>query len=178
MNIFYLHPNPRRAARWHCDKHVVKMILETAQLLYTAHWVLSGGQPDLKTAPSSASNPAQRGYLPIRNKNHPCAIWARESIYNYMWLCRLGLNLCFEHIYRFEPTKPHSCLEHLRWLLKNPPAALPRVPWTPPRLAMPDEYKVGDPVRSYRKYYIENKGAVRGMLQYSGRGVPHWIRKA
>jgi hypothetical protein len=174
MNIFFLHISPKRAARWHCDKHVVKMILESAQLLYTAHWVL-GIQPDLSTAPVLATKSDQHGYMPIRNKNHPCAIWVRQSIYNYMWVCRLGLYLCMEHMHRFSPTKPHSSLAHLRWLLKNPPSSIPHSPWTRPAMAMPDDCKVGlDVIRSYRNYYIKNKGAQRGMLQYTGRCRPHW----
>ena len=42
MNIFYLHENPEICAEYHCDKHVVKMILETAQMLSTAHRIIDG----------------------------------------------------------------------------------------------------------------------------------------
>jgi len=171
MNIFFLHICPKRAARWHCDKHVVKMILESAQLLYTAHWVLIQN-PDLSTAPALATNSGQRGYKSIRNKNHPCAIWVRQSIYHYMWVARLGLHLCLEHMHRFAPAAPHSSLEHLRWLLKNPPARIPHTPWTTPAMAMPTECKIGkDVIRSYRNYYMTNKTA---LLQYTRRRQPHW----
>ena len=44
MNIFYLHPDPTIAAQMMCDKHVLKMVLETAQLLSTAHRELDGDE--------------------------------------------------------------------------------------------------------------------------------------
>ena len=72
MNIFYLDRDPHEAARLQCDKHVVKMILETAQLLSTAHNELDGGQIAYKTT----------------HKNHPSAVWARKSLDNYLWLYR------------------------------------------------------------------------------------------
>jgi hypothetical protein len=77
MNIFYLDKSPYTCARYHCDKHVVKMILETAQLLCGAHWA-TGGTAQYKPT----------------HLNHPCAIWVRKSLSNYKWLCELGFNLC------------------------------------------------------------------------------------
>jgi hypothetical protein len=72
MNIFYLDRDPIEAARLQCDRHVVKMILETAQLLSTAHNELDGGQIAYKST----------------HKNHPSAVWARASAENYYWLQR------------------------------------------------------------------------------------------
>jgi hypothetical protein len=176
MNIFYLSHKPSRCARWHCDKHVVKMILETCQLLYTAHWVLAaaaGGLPDLKGAPPLKGDPSQRGYRSIRNKNHPCAIWTRESREHYFWLCHLGLALCDEFRHRFR--KQHSCFQHLLWLTENAPAALKGTGWRPPAQAMPPEYqRQGNSIAAYRAYYTGSKGA-RGLLVYSKRHRPHWI---
>lgn len=168
MNIFYLSYKTSRCARWHCDKHVVKMILETAQLLYTAHWVISV-TPDFSTAPCR-KNKTERGYLSIRNKNHPSAIWTRASIDHYMWLCRLGLSLCKEYHYRFG-NKKHACEEHLVWLLANPPG-LPRAGWSQPTQAMPDVYKNKNSLIAYRKYYSYGKSHI---LTYTGRHAPHWI---
>ena len=65
MNIFVLDNDPFKAAEYQCDKHVVKMVLETAQLLCSAH----------ETAPYKRTH-----------YNHPCAIWTRSSLSNYMWL--------------------------------------------------------------------------------------------
>jgi hypothetical protein len=180
MNIFYLSHRPSRCARWHCDKHVVKMILETAQLLYTAHWFLAAAAntlPDFSTAPTLATNSSQHGYLSIRNPRHPCAIWTRESVANYKWLCELGMALCEEFTHRFGGT--HSCEEHIYWLHANPPPTIPRKGWTIPAQAMPDEYRrPGNSIRAYRAYYKLNKGEVRGMLSYSARHRPHWLGDA
>jgi hypothetical protein len=180
MNIFYLSHKPSRCARWHCDKHVVKMILETTQLLYTAHWFLAlaaNTQPDFSTAPTLASNASQRGYLSIRNPRHPCAIWARESLTNYKWLCELGMALCQEFEHRFGGS--HACEEHLYWLYSHPPATIPRAGWSAPAQAMPDEYRrKGDSIRAYRAYYKLNKGEQRGMLTYTARHRPHWLSAA
>ena len=178
MNIFYLHPKATRCAKWHCDKHVVKMILETAQLLYTAHWVLAtaaGAKPNFDTAPTSKSRPTERGYISIHNQKHPCAIWTRESLQHYKWLCELGLALCLEFRHRFGD-KAHSCEKHLLWLTWNPPAQLKDKGWTQPPKAMPEEFKRSkNSVVCYRIYYMEGKGS-RGLLKYTARHRPHWIR--
>lgn len=180
MNIFYLSHKPSRCARWHCDKHVVKMILETTQLLYTAHWVLAAAAgvdaTVLAAAPSLLTNSAQHGYLPIKNKKHPCAIWVRESLDHYLWLCLLGMALCEEFQHRFGAHKAHSCEEHIYWLAAHPPPQLAARGWRQPPQAMPDEYKrIGDSIKAYRVYYRENKGAVRNILSYSKRHKPHWL---
>jgi hypothetical protein len=169
MNIFYLSHKPSRCARWHCDKHVVKMILETAQLLYTAHWVLEN--PDLSTAPVK-KNTTQRGYQSIKNKKHPSAIWARESLDHYMWLCELGFELCREYKHRFGEKKEHGCQRHIIWLAAYPPAALKSLGWSQPPQAMPDEYKDADSIVAYRAYYI---GGKKDLLHYTKRHMPHWI---
>jgi hypothetical protein len=87
MNIFVLSLNPRIAAELHCDKHVVKMILETAQLLYSVHWLIN---PDV--LPDNAYKKT--------HVNHPCAVWARDNAENYRWLCALGYYLCKEYTFR------------------------------------------------------------------------------
>ena len=97
MNIFYLHSIPQIAAIYHCDKHVVKMIVETAQLLATAHHELGNG--DKVT------------YKPT-HKNHPSAVWARSSRLHYMYLQRLGLSLCKEYTKRYG--KEHSVEKYFR----------------------------------------------------------------
>jgi hypothetical protein len=170
MNIFYLSHNPSRCARWHCDKHVVKMILETCQLLYTAHWVLDV-TPDLSGAPRRKGS-EERGYRSIRGKNHPCAIWARESREHYFWLCNLGLSLCSEYQHRFGAGKQHASYEHLVWLTENAPRALVATGWRAPAQAMPPEYKKTSSIVAYRAYY---RGGKAHLLNYSGRHKPHWL---
>ena len=174
MNIFFLHPNQVKCARWHCDKHVVKMILETTQLLYTAHWQLAideGRLPVFKTAPAHSKEPRMVGYLPS-NPNHPCAIWARASFEHYEWLVILGLALCNEYRFRYSDKK-HSCEDHLRWLYCNPPPEIQYRGWQQPPMAMPDEYKKSkNSIVSYRVYYAKGK---THLLKYTGRHRPHWL---
>lgn len=162
MNIFYLHKNPKKAAEWHCDKHVVKMIIESAQMLYCAHWVLN---PDL--LPSNAYRKA--------HVNHPCTIWTRESYENYMWLCSLGWWLCKEYQFRYGSTKIHKTQEHIEWLLEHPPTSIPHLGMTKFRLAMPDQFKTEDPVEAYRTFYRESKMKERGIVKYTNRQWPVFL---
>jgi hypothetical protein len=196
MNIFALHPNPRKAARWHADKHVVKMILESVQMLYTAHWVIaypfilskkgpfavSVLQKNLPTppalrvwkAPRQLKNPEQRGYRPV-HVHHPCTVWVRTSLENYMWLCRLALELAREFRHRWPETGAHSCEEHAQWLLENPPALPQLGERTPFAQAMPIEYKRGNDIQAYRAFYKGSKQD-RGITdRYTKRHKPHWL---
>ena len=161
MNIFFLSLLPREAAQYHCDKHVVKMILETAQLLYSAHWILE------------TPNMPENAYK-LSHKNHPSAIWTRESLHNYLWLCSLGWWLCKEYQFRYGETKIHKTEQHILWLLKNHPN-LPFLAMTPVRQAMPDEYKHKDPIEAYRTYYIEAKLKKRNIVKYTKREIPDFI---
>jgi len=162
MNIFFLSWKPRQAAEYHCDKHVVKMIIETAQLLYSAHWVLE--TPNL---PENAYK--------LAHKNHPSAIWTRESLTNYLWLASLGWWLCKEYQFRYGEKKTHKTEAHIVWLLNNHPK-LPRVGMTPARLAMPDEYKTSDTITAYRTFYIESKLKARNIVKYTKREAPEFIK--
>lgn len=164
MNIFFLSLNPQEAARLHCDKHVVKMILETTQLLYSSHWLLN---------PEGLPENAYK----LAHKNHPCAIWVRTSLTNYMWLASLGLWLCREYQYRYGEHKVHKSEQHLLWLINNPPLLIPNYGFTQPALAMPDEYKQTDIVESYREYYIDSKLEKRGIVNYTRREWPEFIVK-
>jgi hypothetical protein len=167
MNIFFLHKHPRRCARWHCDKHVVKMIVETCQLLYTCHWMVD--TPDFHTAPFRIGTDV-RGYKKT-HWNHPCSKWVRQSLEHYLWLAQLGRELLREYKHRFASTnKIHACTPHIEWLSQHPPA-LTSKGWTPPPMAMPDEYKTNDVSSAYKKYYLGEK---REILHYTRRHVPHW----
>tara|TARA_R100000664_G_C2745555_1_gene133368 strand:- start:336 stop:794 length:459 start_codon:yes stop_codon:yes gene_type:complete len=152
MNIFYLHDNPKVCSQYHVDKHVVKMILETAQLLSTAHW-LSGGE----------------GPYRATHKNHPSAIWARSNKSNYRWLCELGMELCKEYTYRYG--KIHKTQQHLEWLSTNIPN-IPNGKFTQPTLAMPDQYKSDNHIDSYRLYYIKDKSHLHS---WKNRKTPEFI---
>lgn len=162
MNIFFLHIWPQLAAEYHCDKHVVKMIIETAQLLYTAHWLLNP-----EGLPKNAYKKA--------HVNHPSAIWARKTLCNYMWLASLGWWLCKEYQYRYGEDKVHKSEEHIVWLLNNPPKSIPHIGFTKPPLAMPDEYKQNDFIEAYRTFYIESKMRKRKLVKYTKRERPEFL---
>jgi hypothetical protein len=157
MNIFYLDEDPTMSAQYHVDKHVVKMILETAQLLCGVHHVTSQITDQVP--------------YKLSHKNHPCAIWARTSLSNYLYLCELGLELCKEYTYRYG--KRHKSQEVIEWCLIYKPN-VPDVEFTEPAMAMPDEYKVGDVVQSYRNYYM---GAKSGFATWKNRQKPFWFEE-
>ena len=153
MNIFYLDKNTTKCAEYHNDKHVVKMILETAQLLCGSHWVTGGEAP-----------------YKLSHVNHPSSKWVREDLNNYLWLCDLGLKLCEEYNYRYGKT--HKTYNILLWCGENHPN-IPNVKFSDPPLAMPDEYKVTCHVHSYRNYYMGDK---RDFCNWKYRDVPSWFR--
>jgi len=154
MNIFVLDTDPKKCAVYHNDKHVVKMILETAQLLCGSHHVTE----------SQYEIPYK-----LSHKNHPCSIWVRECIENYIWLCDLGLELCEEYTYRYG--KRHKSQDIIEWCLINTPNIPEKGDITPFALAMPDECKVGTAIDSYRAYYMLEK---RNLASWKNRETPKW----
>jgi len=168
MNIFFLDWNTEKCAKYHCDKHVVKMILETAQLLCGAHHVTH--QVSTKYPPTTDQVNDQVPYK-LSHKNHPCAIWTRESLSNYLYLCDLGLELCKEYTYRYG--KRHKSQDVIEWCLTNRPN-IHDVDFTTPPLAMGDEFKVGnDVIESYRNYYRKAKS---GFAVWKNRETPEWYK--
>ena len=150
MNIFILDTDIEKCAQYHVDKHCVKMILEYAQLLSTTV-NLSGGTAPYKTT----------------HKNHPCAIWARDSLSNWHYLRDLGITLHKEYQYRYGKThKSGLVIESLG------EPNIPDIGLTPFAQAMPDEYKCDDAVIAYRNYYL---GAKANLFSWKDREVPEWI---
>jgi len=162
MNIFFLDYDTQKCAQYHCDKHVVKMILETAQLLCGVHHMTD--QMTTNNRPSTDQVPYK-----LSHKNHPCAIWSRESLSNYLYLCDLGLELCKEYTYRYG--KKHKSQDVIEWCLINKPNIIDKNFTTPPK-AMPDEYKVNDVIESYRNYY---RGAKKSFAVWKYRNLPEWF---
>lgn len=171
--------DPVKAAQAHADKHVVKMLLESTQLLWTAQHTLATEAgtvvPAIETAPPTATG-RTGGYKPT-HKNHPCAIWARATIGNYRWLVALAMALADEYHYRYPlHRKAHACEVHVTWLRDHEPPALAAAnePLTWPALAMPDEFKVSSsPVACYRAFYVGSKKA-RCIVKYTRRDPPSW----
>ena len=161
MNIFYIHSNPDTAARAMTDKHCVKMILESAQLLSTAHRVLDGSTYTKVSKSGSRlvryTHPTLDAVLyQATHINHPSAMWVRESASNYMWLYHHFLSLCAEYTRRYGKT--HRSYTDLNTYLSTPPAALADKGLTSVRLAITDTQWHRDcPVQSYRAYYVGEK---------------------
>ena len=140
MNIFYLHQNPEKAARYQYNKHVVKMILESAQMLCTAHHVY--GNPD--------DAPYKQAHL-----NHPSTIWARESRPNYFWLYEHMIALGQEYTKRYG--KIHTTIDKCRFALSFCPDGITSEQFTEPPECMPDKYKDDCNMQAYWNYYINGK---------------------
>jgi len=140
---------------YHNDKHVVKMILETAQLLCGVHHM--------------TESPSENVPYKLSHKNHPCSIWARESMDNYLWLCELGMELCAEYTFRYG--KRHKSQQVIEWCIDNRPN-IPEEGFTVPAKAMPDQYKVEDVVQSYRNYYLGEK---KSFCNWKNRNTPSWF---
>jgi hypothetical protein len=156
MNIFLLDTDTRKCAQYHCDKHVVKMILETAQLLCGVHHMTDQVTDQVP--------------YKLSHKNHPCAIWSRESLSNYLYLCDLGLELCKEYTYRYG--KRHKSQDVIEWCITNKPNICDKE-FTEPARAMPNEYKVDSVVESYRNYYIGEKSKI---AVWKNRDIPEWFK--
>ena len=154
INIFFLDLDTTKCAKDHCDKHVVKMILETAQLLCSAHHVTN----------SNLEIPYR-----LTHKNHPCSIWVRKSLSNYLYLCELGLALCKEYTNRYG--KKHKTQTVIEWCVNNKPD-IKDIGFTEPAKAMPDEFKTEDIVTSYRNYY---RAAKMPIATWKNGHKPVWI---
>jgi len=177
LNIFYLDENPKICAEMHLDKHVVKMIIEYAQLMSTAHRVLDGehyyglSKNGRKIARWKHPDDSMELNLMIAcHVNHPSAIWTRQSDKNYDWLFSLFQNLLSEYTHRYG--KIHAVAAREPYLCRIP-QNIPKVEFTQPTLAMPDDCKMlNDSISSYRKYYIERK---QHFAKWTKREVPSWF---
>jgi len=159
-------------------------------MLYTAHWIsvhpelllhkapvkIAAAQKLLSVPEHLATAPKRKegepGFRPV-HLHHPCTVWVRTNLANYMWLTELALDIADEYEYRFKG-RIHSCKAHAQWLQANPPP-LPDAPRTPFALAMPDEYKMPDPVASYINFYTGSKKE-RGLTTYTRREPPAFLK--
>jgi hypothetical protein len=156
MNIFYLDHDQEKAARMHCDIHVNKMIIETAQLLSSAHHI--------------ANSDVKEKVYKLTHKNHTSAVWTRASKDNYIWL--LGLLKALISEFHVRNGKNHKTEERLEFLEKIP--ALPDMPFTQPTQSMPDIYRCDDSIIAYRNFYREYKWP-QSWFKFKG-GVPaEWL---
>jgi hypothetical protein len=153
MNIFVLDTDISKCAEYHSDKHVIKMILESTQMLCTVlnhHGFVT---------PYKSTHPA-----------HPCTLWTGVSLGNWLWLRALALQLNAEYRYRFDRTRDHRSAVVARELTLPP---LPDLGRTEFAQTMPDKYKIpGDPVTAYRRFYVSEKTS---FAVWTKRPVPEWF---
>jgi len=153
MNIFYLDPNIDKCVQFHCDKHVVKMVLEYAQLLSSVHHM------------TGSSNESM---YKLTHKNHPDAIWARSSMQNYEYLFCLAIALGDEYTYRY--SKVHKSIAIIESM---PTPSLPSLGFSEPPKCVHDDFKqMDDTVEAYRAYYNRDKAH---FCKWSHRPVPYWF---
>jgi hypothetical protein len=157
MNIFVLDTNPYLAAEYQCDKHVVKMVLETGQMLSTIH--RAHGSNDAKLYATT-------------HRRHPCTLWAEASRSNYAWLFDHFCGL--SNVYTARYQKVHKTFLSLFGVVDAPPDDLPDIGLTPFAQAMPDEYKDDDAVVAYRRYYAKAKADI---LEYRFSPRPSWLNE-
>jgi hypothetical protein len=175
MNIFVNDQCPVLSAVALPDKHIVKMPLETCQMVSV---IFSKWYYDWGTIPKKDGTPynTEKGAF----RNHPCTQWAAKSHENLAWLIRHGFALCDEYRYRYE--KDHACMEGLEVaenifatksgkeisIYKNV------VKFT---RAMPDEYKLDTSIDTFTAYkmYISSKPWVASNYLRMPQRKPYWI---
>ena len=183
MNIFILDNDPVIAAQMQCDKHVPKMVVESAQMLSTVHRMLDGKMERRL----SKSGKVRVQYWKLNDDrenvlykachfNHPSTIWTRESIENYMWHYNHFAALCDEYTYRYG--KLHATDAKLRKALSQAPNNIPQTGMTKFKLAMKSnpECIFEDPIKSYRAFYQTKQH--RFKMVWSKREVPGWFKYA
>jgi hypothetical protein len=179
MNIFFLDKDPIVAAQSQCDKHVVKMILEYAQLLSTAQRICDGKQyvemnktGKVRIKRWKLKDSRESVLYKATHVNHPSNIWTRESKQNYEWLYQHFCALCDEYTHRYH--KVHESDRKLRDVLATPPKNIPDIGITPIRVAIdrPD-CLLEDPIESYRAYYHTKQQ--RFKMVWTNRKTPEWF---
>jgi len=182
MNIFYLNRDTKICAREHCDKHVVKMIVEYAQLLSTAHRILDGNQYFDK---SKTGRKIHRWKLDQHREdklyhavswNHPSAIWVRDSLEHYQWLWNMASELCQEYHHRYgeQNDKKHKSSYVIQKLSFAPDNISRTGIFREPPQAMPEDVKVpGDSIAAYHNYYRVYK---KRFATWKNREIPSWYK--
>jgi len=162
MNIFGIDTDTTICARYHTDKHIVKMPLETAQMIsFTYH------HEDFWREPT----PELLMKFSAGHDKHPCTLWIRENLINFIWTCEFGIKMIEEYRFRYNSNKHERCKQIFEWSLDNLPD-LPVAEFSQFAKAMPEEFKVDCSVESYRNYYRFGKSELH---QWTKRNKPEWI---
>lgn len=182
MNIFFLHIDPKKSAKYYFNKHCIKIILEIAQMLYTAHWMTSDD-----TWIATHFDALQLAPYRKTHYNHPTSKWVRQTRENYLYACNMGLELCYEYTRRYGG-KIHKTQQRIEWLVNNAPTvfmtddiqgylATSSIPsgCTPIPLAMPVDYHTDDVIHSYRLYYLRDKKNIAQTLDVYNELCTEWL---
>jgi len=154
MNIFILDTNIKKCVRYHCDQHVVKMILESVQTMCTA------------LNKKGFNTPYKSTHI-----KHPCVLWTEESYDNFLWLSKLAYALNDEYRYRYEKDGDHKSINVLKEITHSKYESLGRTEFVQ---AMLDKFKVpGDAVSAYQKFYLGEK---MKFAKWTKRKAPYWIK--
>lgn len=177
MNLFLISWIIKECVEGYFDKHVVKMIIEYAQLLSTSHWVHTDSDTVEEWLDEGNIYKASKGQI-----NNPIAVWVREHINNYRFLTKLAKALCEEYYYRYgkEKNKRHKTEKIIDFLMKNEPKfnnvnkkLIGPHKVTEPAQAMPDKYKEEDVIMAYRNLYVsEDK---MHLIGWKKREIPDWF---
>ncbi|MFT7245656.1 MAG: hypothetical protein ACI82A_003027 [Candidatus Azotimanducaceae bacterium] len=152
MNIFILDEDIERCAQYHCDQHVNKMVLESAQMLCTA------------LNKKGFTTPYRSTHI-----NHPCVLWIESSYDHFEWLKELALELNREGCLRYNRDKDHASIAIIQQIENHQYERAGSLPFAQ---AMPDQYKIeGDPVSAYRAFYIGEKSS---FATWRNREIPAW----
>jgi len=185
MNLFILHEDPVIAAQMQCDKHIPKMVVESGQMLSTAHRVLDGvldrrpsksGKTTVKYWDLYLGRDDLEGELLLYSAvhvGHPCTQWTMRTTSNYDWHYEHFIALAQEYTYRYG--KDHKTAVELGSALYNKPDNIPKGPLTPFELAMKSnpECMFPDPVKSYRLFYQTKQE--RFKMVWTKRNRPEWF---
>lgn len=179
MNIFYLNEDPVVSSHLHCDKHVVKMVIEYAQMLSTAHRILDGEEYLDKTANGRnikryrlQDTEMESVLYKASHIKHPSAIWVRENAIQYQYMYDMFVALCDEYTYRYG--RVHETDKKLRVLLNQLPMNIELGSWREPPQCMPDDVKTNKSIDAYHKYYQVYK---KDFAKWTDRPVPNFMSK-
>ena len=178
MNIFYLDTDPVKSAELHCDKHVVKMIIEYAQLMSTAHRVLDGEEYVDRTANNRrikrwrlSDQHMENVLYKASHINHPSNIWIRSSDSHYQFVYDMFVALCNEYTHRYGKT--HLTEEKLKDILQHLPNNIASEDFVDPPQAMPDDVKTHDAIDAYQNYYRVYK---KTFAKWTARETPGFMK--
>lgn len=155
MNIFYLSESPKRAARYHCDKHIVAMPKESAQMICTNLRAMG-----VQNVPYRSTH-----------ANHPCTVWARDTRENFEFLCELMYYQSEEYTKRYE--RVHKSFQVVKpFLTSRYLKVFPVGRFEEPPQCMPELFRKESTVLAYRNFY--NKDKYR-FAQWRYSEVPYWF---